>query len=150
MRTPTLAAVVVAALAFAAAPAPATDEIPAWANNRDERMPKDRADHLSRLGVLNWHTAGIRGEGVTIAVLDSGWRGYKDQLGKSLPAGLVARSARADGDMEHKDSQHGILCGEVAHAIAPGARMLVANWDADRPESFLDAIPGRRPRGRPS
>src|SRR5688500_17422948 len=122
MRTPTVVAGVVAALALAAAPAPATDEVPAWANNRDDRMPKDRADHLSRLGVLGWHRSGIRGEGVTIAVLDSGWRGHKDQIGKALPTGLVARSARTDANMEYKDSQHGILYGEVAHAIAPGAR----------------------------
>lgn len=140
MRTPTILAGVVAAVALASPAAPAGEDIPAWAYNRDDRTPRERADHLRKLGVLDWHTAGVRGEGVTIAVLDSGWRGYKDHLGKSLPAGLVAKSARADGEMEHKDSTHGILCGEVAHAIAPGAKMLVANWDADRPESFLDAV----------
>jgi subtilisin family serine protease len=147
MRTPLLAAGVLAAVVVAPLWAPAANEIPAWASNRDDRMPKDRADHLSRLGVLAWHRAGIRGEGATIAVLDSGWRGYKEQVGKSLPAGLVARSARTDGDMEYKDSQHGILCGEVAHAIAPGARMLAANWDADRPESFLDAVRWAKAQG---
>jgi subtilisin family serine protease len=147
MRTLTILAGVVVAVGLAATPAPATDEIPAWAYNRDDRTPKERADHLARLGVLGWHRSGIRGEGVTIAVLDSGFRGYKDHLGKSLPPGLVAKSARTDDNMEYKDSQHGILCGEVAHAIAPGAKMLVANWDADRPESFLDAIRWAKSQG---
>lgn len=151
MHNPLPAAGVVVALVVAAGLAPAASDIPAeipsWASNRDDRLPKDRADHLSKLGVLTWHAAGLRGQGVTVAVLDSGWRGYQEQVGKSLPAGLVARSARTDGNMEYKDSQHGILCGEVAHAIAPGARMLVANWDADRPESFLDAVRWAKAQG---
>ncbi|HEX4609838.1 MAG TPA: S8 family serine peptidase [Urbifossiella sp.] len=147
MRTPTLAAGVVVVAALAATYAPAADEAPAWAYNRDDRTVKDRADHLSRLGVRGWHAAGIRGEGVTIAVLDSGFRGFKDHIGKSLPAGLIARSARVDGNMEYKDSEHGILCGEVASAIAPGAKMLIANWDADRPESFLDAVRWAKAQG---
>lgn len=150
MRSVVLAAGVVGTALVAAVPAPARDEtaaLPEWATNRGDWLPKDRADHLSKLGALAWHKAGIRGEGVTIAVLDSGFRGYQEQVGKSLPAGLIARSARADGNMEYKDSTHGILCGEVAHAVAPGARMLVANWDADRVESFLDAVRWAKAQG---
>jgi subtilisin family serine protease len=147
MRIHRLLTGVVPAVAFAAGVAPAGDDIPPWAYNRSEWLPKDRADHLSKLGVLAWHRAGIRGEGVTIAVLDSGFRGYSEHAGKSLPAGLIARSARADANMEHKDSQHGILCGEVAHAVAPRSRMLLANWDADRPDSFLDAVRWAKSQG---
>src|SRR5207253_5472526 len=88
--------------------APAGDSIPAWAQNRDERLPQKRADHLDFLGARAWHDAGLRGHGVKVAVLDSGFRGYREQVGKSLPAGLVARSARKDANMEAKDSQHGI------------------------------------------
>src|SRR4051794_16338555 len=99
--------------AYCATPAFGADSaIPAWAANRDERLPRSRADHLARLGAPGWHDAGFRGQGITVAVLDTGFRGYRDQLGKSLPADLVVRSARKDGNLEAKDSQHGILVGE--------------------------------------
>jgi subtilisin family serine protease len=141
MRIRTLAAGALALSCSIPLPAPAADSaIPVWAANRDERLPRTRANHLDFLGVPAWHDAGYRGQGVTVAVIDSGFRGYRQQVGKSLPAGLVARSARKDGNLEAKDSQHGILCGEVVHAVAPGAGVLFANWDPDRPESFLDAV----------
>ena len=125
----------------------AGDSIPAWAANTDERLPQSRSQHLQFLGVPDWHEAGIRGKGVKVAVIDSGFRGYKVQVGKSLPTGLLARSARKDGNLEAKDSQHGILCGEVVHAIAPDAEILFANWDPDQPESFLDAVRWAKQQG---
>src|SRR6476646_7872421 len=93
-------------------------------------------EHLARLGVDRWHAAGFRGQGVKVAVLDSGFRGYRSHLGGALPAHVLARSFRNDGDLEAKDSQHGILCGEVIHALAPGAQLLLANWEPDAPEKF--------------
>ena len=85
--------------------------------------------------------------GVKILVLDTGFRGYRDQLGKSLPAKVTARSARKDGNLEFKDSQHGILVAEVVHAIAPDAELLLANWDTDSPDTFLDAVKWAREQG---
>jgi subtilisin family serine protease len=99
-----------------------------------------RAEHLARLGVDRWQAAGYRGRGVKIAILDTGWRGYKAHLGKALPAHVTAHSFRADGNLEARDSQHGILCGEVLHALAPDAELLLANWDMDRADEFLAAV----------
>lgn len=134
-------------LLLVVAPLSAGDSIPAWAANRDERLPQTRANHLEFLGVPSWHDAGVRGKGLKIAVIDSGFRGYKAQVGKSLPVGLVVRSARKDSNLEAKDSQHGILCGEVVHAIAPDAEILFANWDPDNPDSFLDAVRWAKAQG---
>src|SRR5947207_13921537 len=120
MRTQILAFTLVLTSSFCA---PAGDSIPAWAQNRDERLPQKRADHLGFLGARAWHEAGLRGRGVKVAVLDSGFRGYRDQIGKSLPAGLVAHSARKDANVEAKESQHGSLLGEVVHALAPDAHV---------------------------
>jgi subtilisin family serine protease len=106
-----------------------------------------RAEILERLGVPAWHRAGHRGKGLTVAVLDTGFRGYKQHLGKVLPERITVRSFRPDRDLEAKDSQHGILCAEVVHAIAPEANMLLANWDADDPETFLAAVRWAKEQG---
>jgi subtilisin family serine protease len=106
-----------------------------------------RLEILAQLGVDRWHAAGFRGKGVKVAILDSGFRGYKEHLGKALPAKVIARSFRADGNLEAKDSQHGILCSEVLHALAPEAELIFANWDTDSPERFLEAARWARKQG---
>jgi hypothetical protein len=106
-----------------------------------------RARHLSNLGVSFWHGAGYRGKGLKIAILDSGFRGYRAHLGRALPAHVTARSFRLDGNLEARDSQHGILCGEVVHALAPDAELLLANWESDRPDQFLEAVRWARRQG---
>jgi subtilisin family serine protease len=100
-----------------------------------------------RPDVSAWHEAGSRGKGVKVAVLDSGFRGYKAHLGKALPPRVAAKAFRGDGDLEAKDSQHGILCGEVVHALAPEADLLFATWEPDRPDQFLDAVRWARDQG---
>jgi subtilisin family serine protease len=82
-----------------------------------------------------------------VAVLDSGFRGYRDFLGKGLPEKVTVRSFRVDGNLEARDSQHGILCGEVVHALAPAAELLFANWEPDHPEQFLEAVRWARGQG---
>jgi hypothetical protein len=98
-------------------------------------------------GAATWHTSGYRGQGLTVAVLDSGFRGWKQFLGAALPSDVTVKSFRHDGNFEAKDSQHGILCGEVVHALAPDAKLLFANWEPDDPESFLQAVRWARERG---
>ena len=108
---------------------------------------QERARHLAQLGADRWQAAGFRGKGVTIAILDTGFRGWRDHLGKALPARVRVRSFRADGDLEARDSQHGILCGEVIHAIAPDAELLFANWDLGNHRQYLDAVRWARQQG---
>jgi subtilisin family serine protease len=99
------------------------------------------------MGVGRWHQLGCRGQGVKVAILDTGFRGYRAHLGEALPARVTTRSFRPDGDLEAKDSQHGILCGEVIHALAPDAELLLANWEPDRPDEFLAAARWARDEG---
>jgi subtilisin family serine protease len=106
-----------------------------------------RAHHLATLGVDRWQDAGYRGQGIKVAILDSGFRGYRAQLGRALPEHVTVHSCRTDGDLEAKNSQHGILCGEVVHALAPDAELLFANWEPDRPDQFLDAVRWARAQG---
>jgi subtilisin family serine protease len=106
-----------------------------------------RLRHLALLGADRWHAAGYRGRGVKVAILDSGFRGYRRHLGRALPAEVTVRSFRADHDLEAKESQHGLLCAEVIHALAPEAELLLANWDPDRAEGFLEAVTWARASG---
>jgi subtilisin family serine protease len=108
---------------------------------------EDRQKALNRLGVDRWLAAGFRGKGVKVAILDSGFRGYRAQLGKALPAEVKARSFRGDGNLEARDSQHGVLCCEVLHCLAPEAELLLANWEPDHPEQFLAAVRWARDQG---
>jgi subtilisin family serine protease len=108
---------------------------------------KQRLQHLTELGALRWQAAGYRGQGIKIAILDTGFRGYRAHLGRALPDHVTVHSFRADGNLEAKDSQHGILCGEVVHALAPDAELLLANWEPDRSDQFLEAVRWARQQG---
>lgn len=105
-----------------------------------ETPAQQRRAHLAKLGIERWHRQSRRGQGLKIAVLDSGFRDYRQFLGKGLPAKVTVRSFRKDQDLEARDSQHGILCGEVLHALAPEAELLLANWETDDSQAFLDAV----------
>ncbi len=102
---------------------------------------------LDRIGVRAWHSAGFRGRGLKVAILDSGFSGYREHLGRALPAQVRVCSLRRDQDLESRDSQHGILCAEVVHTLAPEAEILLANWEPERPEQFLDAVRWAREQG---
>src|SRR5438105_3434055 len=132
----------------ASAPAPAEQATPdSLAPAKIASPAAYRQTHLTRLGVTRWHADGYRGRGVKVAILDSGFRGYRAHLGKALPARVGVRSFRLDGNLEAKDSQHGILCAEVVHAMAPEAELLLANWEPDRPDKFLEAVRWARQQG---
>jgi subtilisin family serine protease len=99
------------------------------------------------LGVDAWHAKGLTGRDITVAVLDSGFRGFRGHLGKALPKQVRARSFRIDGNLEAKDSPHGLLCAEIVHTLAPDAELLFANWEPDCPEAFLKAVAWCRAQG---
>jgi hypothetical protein len=107
---------------------------------RLEAPALERKLHLASLGVDRWHQQDQRGNGIKIAILDSGFRGYRQFLGHGLPRRVQTRSFRKDRNLEARDSQHGILCGEVLHALAPDADLMLVNWEPDSPQAFLDAV----------
>jgi subtilisin family serine protease len=151
--------ILIAAFAVSRPPAVSVSELPKLCSAEVQTTPdcgptpplkypqRRRKEQLTRLGVNRWHAAGFRGQGVKIALLDTGFRGYRAQLGHALPARVVTRSFRADGNLENRNSQHGILCAEVLHAIAPDAELIFANWDTSRPSSYLDAARWARAQG---
>jgi subtilisin family serine protease len=130
-------------------PAPASEEATpdCGLDPPDDDPQQERIARLASLGVERWHAAGIRGKGVKIAVLDTGFRNYRSLLGKALPRQVTVRCFRDDGDFEGRDSQHGILCSEVLHALAPEAELLLATWEPSSPEQFLQAVRWAKQQG---
>jgi len=114
---------------------------------QDDDPPRHRALQLAGLGVERWHAAGLRGQGVKVAVLDTGFREYRSFLGRALPPKVLTSCFRRDGNLEARDSQHGILCGEVVHALAPGADLLLSTWEPNSPEQFLEAVRWAKSQG---
>ncbi len=94
-----------------------------------------------------WRRDGIEGAGIKIAVLDSGFRGYRECLGKSLPERVAEKSFRRDADLEARDSPHGVCCAEVIHALAPKSEIMLATWEPDDSGSFLEAVRWCRRQG---
>ena len=93
--------------------------------------------------VARWHAAGFTGQQITVAVLDSGFRGYRVHL----PASVEAKSFRTDGNLEPNDSMHGLICADATRRLAPGCDLILANWEPDDPRSFIAAVRWCRQHG---
>lgn len=84
------------------------------------------SEGLSGIGVPAWHSTGFNGEGVKIAVVDTGFKGYQALLGTELPSNTVLKSFRADHDIE-AGRVHGAGVSEIIYDIAPGAQLYLVN-----------------------
>ena len=90
-------------------------------------VPLQIADPSALLGIPPWRDSGFSGQGVRVAVVDSGFRGYAERSGTSLPADVTPVSFRADGDIE-AGTDHGTLAAEIVHSIAPSAEIYLVNF----------------------
>lgn len=69
------------------------------------------------------------GAGVSVAVLDSGFKGVQALVPEELPQGLVSITDFVLQRLESYDSVHGAACAEIIHDMAPGARLVLAGFD---------------------
>lgn len=104
---------------------------------------------LESLGGFNataWQEAGFTGKGVKIAIVDSGFNGYRDLLGSDLPEEVITRSFY-DGypDVDNGQTVHGKGCAEIVYDIAPDATMylVTANTQAET-EQAIEWLIGER------
>ena len=72
----------------------------------------------------------VSGQAVKVCILDLGFQGYSSLKGSELPANVVTKSFRADGDIEAGEV-HGAACAEIVHDMAPDAQMYLVNFDTD-------------------
>ncbi|MBN2548504.1 MAG: S8 family serine peptidase [Anaerolineales bacterium] len=81
-------------------------------------------ESLDGINASTWQEAGFSGEGIKIAIVDSGFTGYQDLLGSDLPDEVITRSFY-DGypDVDNGVTVHGKGCAEIVYDIAPEATM---------------------------
>ena len=96
-----------------------------------EPIPLFEGEGVGLIAADVWHSAGITGSGVKVAVLDLGFDGYSSLLGSELPETVVARSFRQDGDIEGNGQPHGTGVAEVVHEVAPDAEMYLVNFGTE-------------------
>ena len=101
--------------------------------------PLSLADGLSAIGADAWHQAGYTGQGVKVGILDLGFAGYQELLGTALPAEIVGRAFGASAELGESGQPHGTACAEIVHAVAPGAELYLAAYDASE-ESMRRAV----------
>ncbi len=94
-------------------------------------------------GAPAWHSTGIRGQGVRIGIIDSGFEGFHDLRGTELPQSVEVRCYADIGvvtssmaDCDNSDAgRHGTAVTETAFDIAPEATYYISN-----PISYGDII----------
>jgi Ca2+-binding RTX toxin-like protein len=70
-----------------------------------------------------WHTAGLRGAGVKVAIIDLGFGGYlAAQANGDLPASLVTLDL-CSGHFADPAENHGTAVAEIVHELAPAAQL---------------------------
>lgn len=89
--------------------------------------PEIVSEGAETIGVSRLHDAGIVGQGVTVGILDSGFADLDAALSAGeVPAGSPIRSFTGSGPEQAQCSNHGTLCAEIIHDMAPGARLVLA------------------------
>ncbi len=87
-------------------------------------------------GADKWHAAGITGKGVKVGIIDGGFKGYKELLGKELPQNVTIKAFTEDGSLD--GGVHGTGVAEIVHAMAPDAELILCAIDSQA--SFGNAI----------
>jgi len=96
--------------------------------NRTEQGPSS-SEAVATTGASAWHQAGFTGAGVKVGVLDLGFDGYKDLLGKTLPERVTVKSFVSGQNVDQSDEVHGTACAEIIHAMAPDAELYLAYYN---------------------
>jgi hypothetical protein len=91
-------------------------------------------DAATLQGATAWQAASTKGTGIRVGIIDGGFAGMAERLGRGLPATVVARCYSAVGTSssalkacEAGGESHGTEVAESLVAMAPGVELYVAN-----------------------
>ena len=79
------------------------------------------SEGVAHIGALANHSAGVKGQGVKVAIIDSGFKGA-NKLSGDMPARWNHYDYTGEG-MYAGDSVHGTACAEIVHDVAPEAEL---------------------------
>ena len=102
----------------------AVSELPGVRFVRRPYRPHSRAtisEGVSRIGALANHSAGVKGQGVQVAVIDGGFKGV-DKLPRDMPTSWGELDYTDEG-MYAGDDVHGTACAEIVYDVAPEAEL---------------------------
>lgn len=83
------------------------------------------------MGLEPWQRAGMQGQGVKIAIADTGFDAYWNFLGTELPRNVIVKSFRADGDITGNGDPHGTAVAEIVYDIVPEATFYLVNFSTE-------------------
>ena len=102
----------------------AVSELPGVRFVRRPYRPHSQAtisEGASRIGALANHSAGVKGQGVQVAVIDGGFKGV-DELPRDMPMSRREFDYTDEG-MYAGDDVHGTDCAEIVYDVAPEAEL---------------------------
>lgn len=73
--------------------------------------------------------SGANGGGVSVAILDAGFKGVEALIPAELPEGRVSATQFVRDRFATYASAHGTACAEIVHDMAPGARLVLAGFE---------------------
>ena len=83
-------------------------------------------------GAIAWHSAGYRGQGVKVGVIDLEFQGFSGLQGSELPSSVQARCYTSSSSSSNllsscaSDGPHGTAVTEVLYETAPGASYYIS------------------------
>ena len=87
-------------------------------------VPLAVSEGVAVSGADVWHAAGIKGEGVKVAIIDGGFAGLSRAITSGALGNVVYVHDYAGGGLE-TDGVHGTACAEIVHEMAPDAQLIL-------------------------
>ena len=87
-------------------------------------MPLAVSEGITVSGVGSWHSAGINGEGIKVAIIDGEFAGMSRAIASGALGNVIYTHDYAGGGLE-TNGVHGTACAEIVHEMAPDAQLIL-------------------------
>jgi hypothetical protein len=104
------------------------------------------SEGVSIIGADIWQEKGYTGRGIKVGIIDIGFKGYKELLGKELPSRENVFTKVFGTQTDFLSTEHGTACAEIIHDVAPEADLYLVNI-TDSEVDFKNAVDWLEGRG---